>query len=404
MVSPIKANVLRVSFSATLGKRLAAFFAWWQEELSALIPARLRAWWSEAEGGVLVGFDAAQVVVERIDGGQRKALLSVAVGSDGGPEQRTQVAGEVARKLAAVAASNDRLYLCLAAECVFRRTVSVPLALEENLRQALSFELDRYTPFKPEHVYFDFRVLERDAVQRRLSLDLAVVQRQAVDSLRTRALELGLRASAVVLAEDATRHRIPLNFLPATVSAPAKSSRRWWRLGLGLLALALLAALLAIPIVQKRAAAMNLLLPLAQAKAGAKEANALRDRLDKLVAENNFLPDKKWNTPSTIVVLEELASRLKDDTYLNQFDFDGKTVTLQGESDAAADLVEILEASPVFKDVVFKSQLTKIQGTPYARFHIAAQLEDGSRPKRPSSAIEAAQDSAAQPAPPANKP
>lgn len=404
MVSPTKASTSKISFSPALSKVLADFFAWWRGELSAMIPARLRAWWAESDRAVLIGFASSHVVIERIDDGQRKSLLSVAASDEDGLEQRARVAGELGRKLASVTGSNDRLLLCAATERVFRRTVSVPLALEENLRQALSFELDRYTPFKPEHVYFDFRVIERDVAQRRLTLDLAVVRRQEVDSTLARALGLGLRVSAVVLAEDAIRHRSPLNFLPATSGTPSRSSRTWWRLGLGLLALVLLATLLAVPVLQKRTSAINLLLPLAQAKAGAQEADALRDRLDKLVAENNLLPDKKWNNPSIIIVLEELASRLKDDTYLNHFDFDGKTVTLQGESDSAAGLVEVLEASPVFKDVVFKSQLTKVQGTPYARFHIAAQLEDDARPKPPSRAVEAAPELAAEAAPVAVKP
>jgi general secretion pathway protein L len=404
MVSPTKTNAPKVALSPALGNMLAVFFAWWSGELSAMVPTWLLGRWAESNRAILVGFDSAQVVLERIDGGQRKTLLSVAAGDEGGLEQRALIASELGRKLASITRSNERLLLCLAAERVFRRTVSVPLALEENLRQALSFELDRYTPFKPEQVYFDFRVTERDALQRRLTLDLAVVRRQEVDSTLARALGLGLRVGAVVLAEDAIRHRTPLNFLPASGGTPTRSSRTWWRLGLGLLVIALLATLLAIPVLQKRASAINLLLPLAQAKAGAQEADALRDRLDKLVAESNLLPDKKWNSHSTIVVLDELTFRLKDDTYLNHFDFDGKTVTLQGESDSAAGLVEVLEASPVFKDVAFKSQLTKVQGTAYARFHIAAQLEDEARPKPPQRAVEATPDPAAEPIPNNNKP
>jgi hypothetical protein len=38
-------------------------------------------------------------------------------------------------------------------------------------------------------------------------------------------------------------------------------------------------------------------------------------------------------------------------------------------------LIETLEASPIFKDVSFKSQLIKIQGTGTDRFHISASLE-----------------------------
>jgi general secretion pathway protein L len=392
MVSPAKAGTPKVSFSLSAAQVAADFFSWWRTELAATIPPRLRTWWAGSDPAVLIGFDATQIVVERIAGGRRQALQTLAAGDEAG------------QTLASVVGSGDRVLLCLSPEKVLRRTVSVPLALEENLRQALGFELDRFTPFKPEQVYFDFRVIERDAALRRLTLDLAVVRRQEVDSLRSRALGLGLRASAAVLAEDAIHHRNPLNFLPVAASAPSRSARLWWRLGLGLLACALLATLLAVPVLQKRASAINLLRPLAEAKAAAQATDALRDRLDKMVAENNLLPDKKWGSHSALMVLEELALRLKDDTYLNHFDFDGTTVILQGESDSAADLVEILEASPLFKDVTFKSQLIKVQGTSYARFHIAAQLEEGSLPKPVSSTLTASPDFVSEPAAVAKKP
>ena len=64
-----------------------------------------------------------------------------------------------------------------------------------------------------------------------------------------------------------------------------------------------------------------------------------------------------------------------DTTFVIQLDFDGKTVQIQGETAASSELIELLDASPLFKDVGFKAQLTKIQGTTYDRFHITANLE-----------------------------
>ena len=69
--------------------------------------------------------------------------------------------------------------------------------------------------------------------------------------------------------------------------------------------------------------------------------------------------------------------------------FDGKTVQIQGDTASSTSLVETLEASPLFKDVGFKSQLTKLQGTPYDRFHISATLEAAPKPAPPPAAPDA---------------
>jgi general secretion pathway protein L len=146
----------------------------------------------------------------------------------------------------------------------------------------------------------------------------------------------------------------------------------------------LLASLLLVPVWQKRTTAISLLGPLAEAKASALETNQLRDRLDKLVADHNFLPDKKWASYSPLLILDELSKLLPDDTFVMAFEFDGKIVQIQGESGIASKLVEILDASPMFKDVGFKAQLNKIQGTTSDRFHISAALDTAARPVPPA--------------------
>ncbi len=142
----------------------------------------------------------------------------------------------------------------------------------------------------------------------------------------------------------------------------------------------LLVALLVIPIWQKRAAAIELLTPLAQAKAAAQETDALREKLGKLTEEASFLPAQKWDSPSTTQMLEELTKLLPDDTFVIQLEFNGKTVQIMGETGSAASMVETLEASPLFKDVAFKSPLTKIQGSQFDRFQIGATPEVAMQP------------------------
>ena len=364
-----------------LSRALSRFFAWWGGELSALVPARLRLWWRESDRIVMLSFDGTRAIFGRPAGVRREEIYAVELGTADASLHRA----ETSRRLLQAAGRNFQLLLCLPPEQVLQRTLTLPLAVEENLRQTLAFELDRYTPFKAEQVYFAFRVIERDAGQKRLSVELAAVPKSAVDQGVARAAALGLTVDGAVLANELLQQGGDWrNFLPVAAKRRKSSVHLGWSAGMAALSAVLLAVLVAVPPWQKRAAAISFLDPLARAKAASQETDALRDRLGKLVKEDNFLHDKKWNTPSTVLVLEELSKLLPDDTFVVQLIFDGKTVQIQGETASSTSLIETLEASALFKDVSFKSQLTKIQGTPYDRFHLSATLKAAPKPTPPA--------------------
>ena len=380
-----------------LSRALSRFFAWWGGELAALVPARLRLWWRESDRIVMLSFDGARALFGRPAGVRREEIHAVELGMADASLHRA----ETSRRLLQAAGRNFQLLLCLPPEQVLQRTLTLPLAVEENLRQTLVFELDRYTPFRPEQVYFAFRVIERDAATKRLSVELAAVPKSAVDQSVARAAALGLTVDGAVLADELLQQGGDCrNFLPVAAKRRKSSARLWWRAGMAALTAVLLAVLLAVPLWQKRAAAISLIDPLARAKAAAQETDALRDRLGKLVKEDNFLHDKKWNTPSTVLVLQELSKLLPDDTFVMQLIFDGKTVQIQGETASSTSLIETLEASALFKDVSFKSQLTKIQGTPYDRFHLSATLKTAPKPPSPAVAPDATGATAVPASPP----
>ena len=135
-----------------LSRALSRFFAWWGGELAALVPAGLRLWWRESDRIVMLSFDGTRAVFERPAGARREEIYAVELGTADASLYRA----ETSRRLLQAAGRNFRLLLCLPPEQVLQRTLTLPLAVEENLRQTLTFELDRYTPFRPEQVYFDF--------------------------------------------------------------------------------------------------------------------------------------------------------------------------------------------------------------------------------------------------------
>lgn len=365
MPPPGNAPLMQVS---PIMRTLTRFLNWWGREIAELFPAWLRSWWGRGVPTIFLSLDDEQVRIERHSPGRNESIVEVAL-DRGNPVIQ---GAELLRRLAQSAGENYRLLLSLPAASMLRRRLQLPLATEENLGQTLAFELDRYTPFKPDDVYFDFRVCRRDPSRNVLEVDLAVVRRSLVDPMKHQAGAMGLPLQGMAFDGEILGGRKEPGW---DHSATGKFSLRLWsRIALALLVFLLLVAFLGIPLWQKRAAAIALLQPLAEARKAATETDAMRDRLEKLVAEHNALPDKKWASPSLVRMLDELSRRLKDDTFVLTFTLEGMTITLQGESGSAAELVQILEASPQFQNVVFKSPLTKLPGGTQDRFHLGADI------------------------------
>jgi general secretion pathway protein L len=364
----------------SLQRRWIRFLDWWLGELTGLIPAPIRLWWRGASRDVLLSIDNNRVTFSRPTENGLVEILSVSIIDDSVPLLSTAAQ----QKLRKTVGGDYQLLFVAPVTQVLQRMLTLPAVLAENLRQTLVFELDRYTPFRPDQAYFDYRVVNQGNVSGHLLIDLAVIPRSVADAYMARLSAVGLKIGGIVLAADFARpNNTYRNILPTGSIAQSSSGGLKQRIActaLRTLFVVLLAILIIIPIWQKRSAAISLIAPVAQAKAVAKEADALRNQLDKLVADHDLLPNKKWDSYSMSLVLEELTKLLPDDTFVMQFDFDGKSVQLIGETASAASMLETIEGSSLFKDVAFRSPLTKIQGSPFDRFQIGTALEATVRP------------------------
>ena len=59
------------------------------------------------------------------------------------------------------AAMVDQVELAADPSLAFVSTIELPKAAMENLREVVSFELDRFTPLAADALYFDYRTLDR---------------------------------------------------------------------------------------------------------------------------------------------------------------------------------------------------------------------------------------------------
>ena len=396
---------------------LPAFWRWWTGQLAPLVPPTPRAALKRRLLRPVLAFaqDVAVLWVPRTIDGRLAYAPSARIPLAGDPASAQQ-AGRAAIDALPKAAygtgpAAPRVVVALPAGQVLRKELHLPAAVEQDLKQALAYDLDRHTPFKPDELHFDAAVVGRDAKKGEIRVDWAAALRNAVSDARRRAESWG--ASVVAVTPDAPGSDGPaisggsrLNLLPQH-ERPAVALWRRWRLWVPL-ALVALVALVAIvlPIWQKRTYVIALQQTAEQARLQADAASALRQQLETMTGDYNYVLGKKYGFPSQVQVLDDVTRLLPDDTWLTQLEIKSaskgkeprRELLLRGESANAGRLVSLLEESKVFVDAAPRSPTTKIQPGPGEIFDLGAQLA----PMPPPPPLQLV--STAEAAPPASAP
>jgi len=366
---------------------LPRFWRWWTGELAPLLPAPWRAKIQRRFARPVIELANGEAVFWRAEFGNGAARLVATekVSLTGEPAAvlaagRAAVARLAANASAGIAA--PKVVIALGARQVLRKELALPAAVEENLAQALAYDLDRHTPFRPEQVYFDAVVIGRDPVRKMLRVDWVAALKTAVDGARRQIEDWGAVPIAVVPGPPsaaATR----LNLLP-NASRPRPLQWRRWQVWAPLAVVAAFAiAAVLVPLVQKREYAIALNLQTAEAAQRAQAADGLRQQLEGMQNDYNYVLAKKYAYPSTVQVLDDITRILPDDTWLSQFDVKttgrGKEIQrdvyLRGESANAGKLISMLEDTKLVEQAAQRSPTSKVQGAPGEVFDLGARLK-----------------------------
>ena len=268
-----------------------------------------------------------------------------ACGRPGGDAQAGRAAIDALPRVAyggAVAAA--KVVVALPPGQVLRKTLTLPAAVEENLRQALAYDLDRHTPFKPDELYFDAVVVARDSRRKEIRVDWAAALKSVVDQARRQAESWGATVVAVTpdVPGGSGRRRSPRS---STCCRRPRAGTAWWRrwqLWVPLAAVGVAAVVaVALPIWQKRDYAIALS---RNDRAGTGRRPMPRARcaqqLETMAGDYNFALARKYAFPSAVQVVDDVTKLLPDDTWLTQFEVKSLTkgkdlqreILLRGES------------------------------------------------------------------------
>lgn len=359
-----------MNLQTTFDLDIKSFFHWWGRELTFLIPQKLRQILSDRSGNLVftVGGSGVNVGFYRETAGNESAFSRHLDSADRDAYQKLKNQYADIEKADCI--------LRLGAEHAIKKVIYLPAAALENLQQVIGFELDRYTPFKSEQVYFSavpmgkteqgqLRVMLVVTPQAILDEQLALLG--AWDVQPTRVEYQPLTEAYPEL--DGQYNLLPERYRPRT--SKLVQSVHWLLSGVLLI---LLLCVLVYPVWQEK---QSVELLKNQIKALEKETRIVDEQqreIEALRDETQRLIDIKHQTPELVAVLNELSHLLKDDTWLTNLRYADNHMQIQGQSPAASALIGLLEASPFFSKVSFVSPLTQDKATGMERFQISMDV------------------------------
>lgn len=351
---------------------IARFFTWWRSTLVGMLPES----WTRSRGSdasvLEIEVTRAQIVFRHRSGEDVDELGRIER-SAGRASQESHATAPAAQREAVNALvhglrpERTRCVVHVDDSLRLQKKVRLPLAAEENLRQVLSFEMERHTPFHAENVYFSYRPTARDPKQRKLDVDLLVVQKPLVDEALSVIGDWELQFSPDAGFGDDRG----FTFLPRDYRAPTTKGLN--RALIVLNVLALVAAAM-IPIYQQERYIDALQARADRARAAAMASVEVQDRI-RALEQRRALFEQAKSGPSAVEVIEELTRVMPDGTWLHRLDFKNGEVQFQGLSDAASALIGVVESSTMFQQARFGSPITRDVRSGKERFNISAKLE-----------------------------
>jgi general secretion pathway protein L len=323
------------------------FFAWWIEELRLALPETWQAKLQHAMRRVALQYrDGALVLLadenRRLTGlGELPASLDARV-------QRQQAEDLLEQ--------NDLdeapRFLLLDSERFLVREVSLPMAAEANLRQVLTFEMDRQTPFRASAVHFDWKVLERGVAGGQLRLQLFVIPRAEVDAAAREIDARGFRLSGIDVREGDTS--LGLNLLPTEQRHKVINRKARANLVLAGVCVVLLALTMTVSLYLRAHQVAELEDAIANVRGEANQVARIRSQIENATEAAGFLAMRRAESPLVVELLADITRILPDDTYLDRLVIGKTSVQMQGKSQNAQQLIELVNRSDYMESAAFR--------------------------------------------------
>ena len=364
------------SLNSTINLDVKKFFRWWLRELSFLVPEKIRQLVNEPQSFIIVRPEGASFALAYVLNGQSEPLTTVERNATGITRFNALLDND--ERLA-----KANLILRLTAQQAIQKQLSLPAAVKENLSQVIAYEIDRYTPFKAEQVYFAVKPLADESEPGQLKVMLVLTPRETLDALHEDIKAMGMSPLFVdyeATPNDLEHYHDGYNLLPEALREKTATAPRLVYSGLIAGIFLLLGVTLALPVWFEYKNIGVLQNKLDTIEKDAKEVNAMQHEIDAMIDETRLLIAEKEQAPVVVDMLNTLSALMKDDTSLTYAQYSDGHLQIQGESPEASALIGVLEDSELFVNARFVSSVTRDKVSQLERFQITVDVNPAVAP------------------------
>jgi general secretion pathway protein L len=359
-----------LNLNSTIDLDFKQFFRWWKRELRFLVPEKLKQLVNVKEGFIIVRPDGNQLELTYELNGQTEFLARLDRNEFGADQYK-------ALKVTDERIDKATIIIRLARQDGIQKELALPAAAKGNLYQVASYELDRYTPFKENQVYFAVKPLDVVNEPGQIRIKLVIATREFLDTLCEDITAMGM-VPLFADYEDAPntleQNYGYYNLLRDILRQRTRKTPRLIYSALITSVCILLAAVITLPVWFEYRAVKALELKTAALEKDARKVKALQSDIDAVIDETRQLIDEKNAKPPVIEMLNVLSMLIKDDTWLSYAQYSDGHLQIQGESPAASTMIAVLEASELFANARFVSPVTQDSISKLERFQITVDV------------------------------
>jgi len=261
-----------------------------------------------------------------------------------------------------------RVSLALPPGMFLFRELDLPSRAIEFLDGVLRAQIDRLTPWSPAQAVFGHSA-PQTAGHDRIKLVIAAAPLAQIDPI-IHAFSAAGANSAVIVAQRENADAAP----PIVVHESAFRREQAAAEAQGVLRKALVGALAFAGLTAAASGILGAWFDARTADVAAETHQWRQAQMSGARDPDIMLHKRKFGSPLTVLVLEQLARILPDDTYLREFQFSEGKLEIAGVSADATRLVAMLERSPTFSRATFSAPTTHAPNEPGDQFHIQAQV------------------------------
>ena len=380
-----------LNLNSTIDLNFKQFFRWWKRELVFLIPERIKPFFNNEHGFIIIRTMSSQLVLPRRRATDKRDYHPRVTSSQLALTYRLLDQDEPLATLERsdrsfsiqslyekdLRLAKAKVILRLSSQEAIQKELSLPIAAKENLHQVISYELDRYTPFKAEQVYFAVKPLTGENEPGYLRVMIIVTTRELLDGLYEDVKAMGISPLFVDYQDapnslddiDEAYNLLPEKFRQKTANLP-----RLLNGALITLTSILLILVIAMPVWFEYQTVNTLKLKAESLEKDAKKVKAMQSSIDAVIDETSQLIKEKNASPDVINILNTLSLLIKDDTSLNYAQYSEGHLQIQGESPTASALLAVLEESELFSNARFASPVTQDRVSNLERFQITVDV------------------------------